>query len=409
MKRKLLKQMRNEWRDNVWLVIELAVVFIAIWGLSTVLWVMTKGAFTPLGVDPENVISLSTRYLKSDNPSYVNVDSVTYNDDLRQLLRELRANPNVEAVAVHGGALPFNYNYNGTGIKLIDSNDSVIYYANQRYGSPDIVKVLGIRSLTGATSDQLVEMLRNGEILVSDNQEYKLNGRNPFDLKGKRVIMEGDSSKLLKVGDVIQQIRRSEYEPSWAGGIIYPLDYDGDIWGDVVLRVKPGREMQFKEDFRNNENLRKYRNVYLSDMKRLVDIRTLTQHNDEIKIRMFSSLMIFLLVTVFLGIAGTFWFRVQQRVSEIAIRKVNGATRMDVFRRILSEGTILLLCSSLIISVLVWPFISKFMDMLREEWYVFLILELVSFALIAIGVLMALWYPAHRAMSIEPAIAIKEE
>lgn len=98
MKRKLLKQMRNEWRDNVWLVIELAVVFIAIWGLSTVLWVMTKGAFTPLGVDPENVISLSTRYLKSDNPSYVNVDSVTYNDDLRQLLRELRANPDRKSV-----------------------------------------------------------------------------------------------------------------------------------------------------------------------------------------------------------------------------------------------------------------------------------------------------------------------
>lgn len=75
-------------------------------------------------------------------------------------------------------------------------------------------------------------------------------------------------------------------------GYYLSLDEDGDIWGDVVLRVKPGREMQFKEDFRNNENLRKYRNVYLSDMKRLVDIRTLTQHNDEIKIRMFSSLMI---------------------------------------------------------------------------------------------------------------------
>ena len=156
---------------------------------------------------------------------------------------------------------------------------------------------------------------------------------------------------------MIQQIRRSEYEPSWAGGINYPLDEEGDRWGVVGLGVKAGREMQFKEDFRNNENLRKYRNVYLSDMKRLVDIRTLTQHNDEIKIRMFSSLMIFLLVTVFLGIAGTFWFRVQQRVSEIAIRKVNGATRMDVFRRILSEGTILLLCSYLRTAVFDWPFI----------------------------------------------------
>ena len=278
----------------------------------------------------------------------------------------------------------------------------MIYYANQRYGSPDIVKVLGIRSLTGATSDQLVEMLRNGEILVSDNQEYKLNGRNPFDLKGKRVIMEGDSSKLLKVGDVIQQIRRSEYEPSWAGGIIYPLDEDGDIWGDVVLRVKPGREMQFKEDFRNNENLRKYRNVYLSDMKRLVDIRTLTQHNDEIKIRMFSSLMIFLLVTVFLGIAKHILVPCsaacqRDRDKEGEWCYTHGRVPQDTVGR--NDSFAVFILDNISFSMV--PFISKFMDMLREEWYVFLILELVSFALIAIGVLMALWYPAHRAMSIE--------
>ena len=34
MKRNLLTQIKNEWRDNLWLVIELAIVAVAIWALS---------------------------------------------------------------------------------------------------------------------------------------------------------------------------------------------------------------------------------------------------------------------------------------------------------------------------------------------------------------------------------------
>ena len=38
MKRKLLVQMRNEWRDNIWLVAALIVVSLSVWILSLMLW-----------------------------------------------------------------------------------------------------------------------------------------------------------------------------------------------------------------------------------------------------------------------------------------------------------------------------------------------------------------------------------
>lgn len=47
--------------------------------------------------------------------------------------------------------------------------------------------------------------------------------------------------------------------------------------------------------------------------------------------------------------------------------------------------------------------------MIGREWYVFLIIEMIAFALVALGILLSLWYPARKAMSVEPAIAIKDQ
>ena len=50
----------------------------------------------------------------------------------------------------------------------------------------------------------------------------------------------------------------------------------------------------------------------------------------------------FLLLNNFLGLLGTFWFRTQQRRSEIALHKAHGATDRAIFSRLLSEGILLL-------------------------------------------------------------------
>lgn len=412
MKRNLLNQMKKEWRDNVWLVIELAVVCLAIWGLSVIVYVQGKGLFIPRGFNPENVYSISLKKVSSGSPNYIDLGEnagAACRSDFLELLRRLRENPNVEAVATHWGAIPYNYNYDGRQLALIDGQDSILYFGNTRYGSPDIVNVLQLNSLTGKSRKDLYEMLQRGELLIGNNPNYEESGRNPRDLIGKKVILGGDTSRIYRVGDVIEQVRRTDFEPGWAGGYIVPLVGGDESWGSVAVRVKPGKGMQFKEDFKSNADLRKLRNVYFSDLKSLTDIRESCQRSVEVDIRMKIIIMIFLVLTIFLGLLGSFWFRIQQRISEIAIRKVCGAKRREIFARIITEGLILLLGAIVVVGCIVWPFIGTFENMLFEKWTIFLAAEAFTVLLVAIGIIISLWYPARKAMQIEPAVAIKSE
>ena len=56
--------------------------------------------------------------------------------------------------------------------------------------------------------------------------------------------------------------------------------------------------------------------------------------------------VLFLLVNVFLGLIGTFWFRTRRRRSEIALRLAMGSTKNQVFRLLAGEGLLLLALSN---------------------------------------------------------------
>lgn len=407
MKRRLLKQIFNEWRENIWLIIELAVVFLVIWALVCLLYINTKGLRIPRGFDPDNVYVISTRYIKSDSPYFVKSEDGDNSEDLMEIVSRISLNPNVES-ASPASSYPYNYNYSGYSLMSADRPDSIMYIGNFRSGSPEYVDVLRLKSLTGASSEQLKEMLRKGEILISDNSDYVGNGGDPMRLKGTRVILDTDSANVYRVGDVIEKIRRNDYEDSF-GGTIFMAMAENNRFGDVIVRVKPGKGAFFEEDFNNHPELRKQRNVYLTDLRPMSEIREANQRSNDLEIRMNVLVMSFLMITVFLGLLGSFWFRMQQRVSEIAIRKVFGADRMDIFLRVITEGMMLLLVSVALISACIWPFITTFEEILAERWPIFLAGECVAAAIVALGIIISLWYPAHKAMYTEPAVAIKTE
>lgn len=407
MKRNLLTQIKNEWRENVWFVIELMVVLLVIWATVTVLYSGTQGHRLPRGFDPENVYIASLNTVKKDSPHYVESENGGYVDDINAISKRISDNPNVESVSI-STSYPYNYNYSGYGIRPLDTADSAIYYGNMRTADPGYVDVLKLKSLTGSTSAQLRAMLERGEILISDNREYDAQERNPKDLIGKRVIMEGDSTQVYRVGDVIEKIRRDDYEDSYAGCIVMPMARN-ETWGDLMVRVKPGCELKFVEDFNNKKELREQRNVYFTDLKSMTDLRDACQRRIVIYIRTCVIIMLFLLVTIFLGLLGSFWFRMQQRVSEIAIRMVCGARRRDIFVRVISEGMIILLIAAIPVTACVLPFVSDLANLLEVTPVVIIFTELISLLIVAVGVILSLWYPARRAMDIEPAEAIKSE
>lgn len=120
----------------------------------------------------------------------------------------------------------------------------------------------------------------------------------------------------------------------------------------------------------------------------------------------------FLVLVIFLGFSGAFWFRTQQRRKEIAIRRVNGATDGDVLRRLLAEGLLLLAAACvLIVPGVYWlkgvETIADHMDYYNGSlaW----IALPMAVAVMAVTVVCGIVYPAWRAVKQRPADVLHAE
>ncbi len=410
MKRNLFTQIKNEWTDNIWMIVELAIVTGAIWYILVLCLDETRAKFLPTGTDITDVYRLSINPVYSDSPEFqmpLDTTNYSYIKDRNNLLNIIRRHPLVEAAGISQNGLPYYTGGCFSGFSLLGSNDTIPYSANERTVSPDLVKVFRYKSLTGKSEEQLEQMLREGKILLSNNISYEKEGRDPMELIGKKVTYFGDSTFQFIVGDVITHILRTEYDYPRGGTAIMPILEDSVWTQELSIRVKPGKGLEFVEAFKTNPELRRYGNVYLTDLTSFEDIRSAEQRDNTTSVTSRLIMVFFLLVIIFLGLLGTFWFRVQQRTGEVAIRMVCGATRRQIFSRVISEGLILLLFGVILISAVLWPFYDKVE--VEIDWTAILICELVAVAVVAIGVIISLLWPASRIMKIQPAIAIKEE
>lgn len=408
MKRALLSQMAHEWKNNIWIIIELAIVALAIWAIMILLWTNCKGLTQPLGFNPVDVYTLDVKSIPATSPYFLKEYEDKYYEDRNELIQRLRNNPNVEAVSLHNNFAPFEFNYSGNYFAVEGWPDSIGYSGNVRKAEPDIIKILDIQSTTGKSQEQLIEMMQRGEVLISHIRSIEKQMGPVDNLIGKKLYPYHEEEKGRRIGDVVERVRRSDYEFDARGVLIMPIDPSRE-WGDIILKLKPNRVESFINDFNSEPSLSHLRNIYLSNLKSLVAKGEALNKETEINIRLMVAISFFLLVTIFLGLLGSFWFRVQQRVSEIAIRKTFGAKDSILFQRIMGEGMILLLMAFFLISACIWPFIKKISEFSGEDWWVFLIFEGIVWGVMAIGIVLSLFYPAWRAMHIQPAIAIKEE
>lgn len=416
MKRSLLAQMCHEWRSNIWLVVEILIVMMVVWAALTFTIFTINRLNEPKGFDEHDVYVLNIDYLNEESPEFTDMGEATdqYNYlDQKTILQRLRSNQYVEAAAFADNAVPYILNYQGSGYWLADSGDSVMYSCNVRYASPDIIRVYRIQSETGKSLSQLEKMMRNGEILIARNPRYDEQNRDTKDLVGK-YLMTSDSTYRMKVGDMVHLIKRSEFEPVYDGMALRPIDesmQNGPRYNNIVLRVKPGMGKKFAENFYSDPKLRQQRNVILSSLTSLESKRFITQRSDMTTFRSIIGVTLLFLIMVFLGILGSFWYRVQQRHSEIAMRKVCGATRIQIFTRLLSEGSILLLCSLILSAIMAYIIIHFFGFMIYEfgDLPFIIFCGLLAAAVMELMIALGIFFPARRAMKVEPAVALKDE
>jgi len=418
MNKKLFTQIHNEWRSNLWLALELLVVSVVMWYIIDLLYCRMATYLEPRGFDTEHCYLINMGVLTDKSPDYTPYsDTHKQSDEVRELVERLRRRPEVEVVSLSLSAYPYNGS-NGSAEVDYDTLHAP-RWTIRRIATPDFVRVFRYQGARGETSEQLAEILERGDFLASDNL-YRKYGIPMTSLVGKKEFyLFGDTTQTYRLGAVLQNVRWDDYsQASTSYSMVYNMNLLPDDWinadNELCIRVRADRDQNFMENLKaDSEKQFRIGNLYISDIKSFKDIRRSFQQGDTSQMRILVVGMGFLLLNIFLGLLGTFWFRTQQRRGEIALHKAMGATDGAVFGRLISEGIFLLLIvtvPAVIIDIVMAHFeLNSWRNGTTLEWSRLAFCVAATFVLIAAMIGVGIGLPARRAMKVQPAEALHDE
>ena len=416
MNKKLFTQIKNEWRGNTWLAIELLVVSVVMWFITDMLYCRIATYMEPRGFDISHCYLIEMSMLNEKSPDYVEYGKGDEQRDVLELLNRIQHRPDVEAASLSVNSYPYNGSNGSTSMQL--QGDSVIIskWLIRRFVTPDFVRVFRYEGANGETPEQLAQMLEEGKFLASENvyNRKKLGYRDLKDYIGKPFYLHGDTTQTYTLGTALKTVRYDDFQQARDSYSMMQKIYWYRSYFELCVRVRPEHDQDFIARLKaDSESQYRIGNVFISNIRSFKDIRRSFQQYQYNEMRNNFTGMAFLLVNIFLGLLGTFWFRTQQRKGEIALHKAHGATNGMVFTRLLSEGWLLLLIITplaLIIDFnLAYAELNAWRNGTTLEWDRLLFCGGISFALIALMIAIGIGIPARKAMKIDPAEALHDE
>ena len=415
MTKKLFTQIKNEWRSNTWLALELLVVSVVMWYIVDYIYTQAATAMEPRGFDIEHCYLINMGRLTDKSPDYIpNQSAEEQQEDIQEMLDRLKHRPDVEAVSLSQNSYPYNGS-NSTAEVQYDTLRSPNWTIRSLV-TPDFVRVFRYRGTRGETPEQLAVMLeKDDQFLASDNLFRKYNV--PLtSLVGKRFNLFGDTTNTVKLAAAIQNVRYSDYQQArYSYRMLYKMP---STWMDYskewCVRVRADQDHDFIERLKaDSERLYRVGNIFIAEVRSFTEIRDDFQRSWKNGLRNYMTGMGFLLLNIFLGLLGTFWFRTQQRRSEIALHKAHGATDISIFKRLLCEGWLLLVLVTPLALVIDYNLASLELNSWRNgttlEWGRLLLCVVITFVLIALMITIGIGIPARKAMKVQPAEALHDE
>ena len=412
MEKKLFTQIKNEWTGNLWLVLELLVVSVVMWYIVDFLYARAATYLEPRGFDIEHCYLVKMGELTPKSPDYVEYKSHDREDaDITELMDRLRHRPEIEAVSLSQNSYP----YNGSNSTCPVQYDTLQApeWTIRRGVTPDFVRVFRYRGTRGETPEELAQMLERGEVLASDNLYRKYHLRMT-DLVGQRLYLCGDTTQTFLLGAALQNVRYDDYSQA-RSSYCFVFKNDWKDWQkELCVRVREDRDRDFISLLKaDREKQLRVGNIFIAEVTSFRDIRHSFQQAWSNETRNYIFGMGFLLLNIFLGLLGTFWFRTQQRRAEIALHKAMGATDGNIFLRLLSEGWLLLIIVTPVALVIDYNLASLELNAWRNgttlEWGRLLLCAAITFLLMAVMIAVGIGIPARRAMKVQPAEALHDD
>lgn len=414
MIKSLFRQMWNQRHANVWVWAELVVVLVLLWYGIDLVYNYEASARQPKGYDTENVFDIRVDIKPAlQNDSVLMSHSAEYWSQIYHLIREYQG---VEEVCYYYGTIPYTRKnmYEGYAPHS-DSTHVVGCYI--RYVSPTYFNVFRLQPLHGSfdanhwdeneypmpvlMSETLSDSLFSGHNGVGQTcfNPYFLNSTHPE-----------TNYKVMAVLPAHKTDEYERYEP-----FIYLPSPPLTHWHYLSVRVAPdfvaGFTERFMQDMQGKLSIGPYYLYDISsyaDMKEAFDIEQGTVNY----LNTTYAVIIFFVFNIFLGMLGTFWFRTRKNRSEIALRMALGCSRVNIFGHYVLEGLLLLVLAAvpaILICINMQMVDITVHTLIDPSFGRFLFCFIWAMLLLGMIIFLGIYFPARKAMRIQPAEALHNE
>jgi putative ABC transport system permease protein len=392
-------------------VAQVALALLLLLGAGLTLKSFRNAQNASLGFNPENILVADVSLPKARYDTDEKV--VRFND---QLIERIRSLPGVEAAAL-GSNIPFDNNewdssFHLTGTPPYPPGERP--EAEVNHVTPDYFRVMGMPLLRGRAFTADDRAGRPRVVIIDETLAQKyFPGKDPI---GQQIDDNRTDVKNPPPLTIVGVVPRTRNEAPGEDNVeqyhwpqmTFAADQVANRGNMLLVRVKSGNPLALVPAIKRE----------LHDLDpdlAFADISTMESNIAEslgsrhMMMLLLGEFALIALVLASVGLYGVMALTVTQRTRELGIRLALGAQRADVFRLVLSQGMLLVVCG-LIIGLLGAVGVSR---VLQSVLYGVggsdaLALTFALFVL-AMVALVACWLPARRATRVDPMVALRAE
>ena len=272
----------------------------------------------------------------------------------------------------------------------------------------DFLKTMNIPLLAGRSLDQhTASDLTNGFVL-NETAVRALGFKNADDAIGKTILWGGgDDKKHGSIVGVVKDFHFRSLHEKIAPALFQFAPYDWMTYNYVLVKLQPGNFNSTIDFIR--KTVATFDNSWLIDYKFFDENFQSLHKKDQQQGQIFAAFAAIAIVISCLGLFGLTIYATQQRVKEIGIRKVLGASVVGIVNLLSRDFITLILIAACIAFPVAWWGMNKWLEdfayRIQIGWQVFAIAgaALMMIALVTVGV------QAMKAATANPVKSLRTE
>jgi putative ABC transport system permease protein len=337
-------------------------------------------------------------------------DSAQHRQFFEQILPKLAALPGVEAA---GAAMPMPFSGNDSTSTFTIAGQPPVARGNHPWGShltitPDYFKAMRTPLLAGRIFNSHDTKDSTPVIMVNDAFVRKFfGGGNAI---GQRILLDKSDNKTITL-EVVGVVASSRHESLAVEAIpefYVPASQDPARRMDIVLRTSRVEASGLQNAIRSVVH-EFDKDIFVPNLETLEQRVGVTLAQPRFNMMLLGTFAGVAMVLAGIGIYGVIAYGVAQRTKEIGIRMALGAQRSDMLRMILRQSLTIVaiglavgLASALAVTRLM---ASLLYGVSTNDMSIYGIVLL----LLAGAALLASYFPARRAMNVDPLVALRYE